>query len=194
MAKEKIPSKAELERNLLNEFAHWESLYANGGRDPFYADGTNLNLTRNHIIYAKKEVEKYLDEADYPEIYRRPLPPEVPNDYMARADEIRSAAPGILESLESHTDYVWLLQNQNTIPTTPKTANPLKTLKNVLGYVTNLRNAIQNDDLITMRRYMWGNYAESFTSMRKQLQPFVAVEQREYAVGEQLTLCFNYEA
>lgn len=185
MAKEKIPSKEELERNLLNEFAHWESLYANGGRDPFCPDGTNLNLIRNHVIWAKKEIERYLDEADYPEIYSRPLPPEVPNDYMARADEIRSTAPGILKSLESHEDYVWLLQNQNSIPSTPASKNALKTLVNVLNYVTNLRNAIQNDDLVTMRRYTRVDYADSFTRMRRQLRPYL---QKEYAIGEQLTL------
>ena len=40
--------------NLLEElkkaYAQWESLYKQGGSDPFYPDGVNLNLVRNHLL------------------------------------------------------------------------------------------------------------------------------------------------
>ena len=46
--------------NLLEElkkaYAQWESLYKQGGSDPFYADGVNLNLVRNHILYFKRHI------------------------------------------------------------------------------------------------------------------------------------------
>ena len=41
---------AKLKEELEREFRHWDDLYHHGGYDPFYADGMNLNLTRNHII------------------------------------------------------------------------------------------------------------------------------------------------
>ena len=39
-------------------YAQWESLYLQGGSDPFYADGVNLNLVRNHILYFKRQIEE----------------------------------------------------------------------------------------------------------------------------------------
>ena len=39
-------------------YAQWESLYKQGGSDPFYPDGVNLNLVRNHILYFKRQIEE----------------------------------------------------------------------------------------------------------------------------------------
>ena len=39
-------------------YAQWESLYQQGGSDPFYPDGVNLNLVRNHILYFKRQIEE----------------------------------------------------------------------------------------------------------------------------------------
>lgn len=66
---------------LASSFAQWEYLKEHGGSDPFYADGTNMNLVRNHIMYYKNRmVEEYgADYEKYPEIFYRELPPEVKN-------------------------------------------------------------------------------------------------------------------
>ena len=39
---------------LENEYAQWDELFTKGGSDPFWTDGSNLNLVRNHIIYYKE--------------------------------------------------------------------------------------------------------------------------------------------
>ena len=39
-------------------YAQWQRLYENGGSDPFWPDGVNLNLVRNHIIYYKGQIRK----------------------------------------------------------------------------------------------------------------------------------------
>ena len=65
---------AELE----NSFTKWDELFKNGGSDPFWADGANLNLVRNHIIYYKEQLAKQENTLfGLPEIYYRETPPEI---------------------------------------------------------------------------------------------------------------------
>lgn len=77
MAKKKAETNYEAE--LIWEYEHWEYLKEHGGSNPNYDDGVNMNLTRNHIIYYKNEMEDLYGEdmSKYPEVYFRELPPEV---------------------------------------------------------------------------------------------------------------------
>ncbi len=74
----KKQKKQDLETGLNNHYNRWGYLREHGGRDPFYADGTNMNLVRNHILYCKnKMVEEYgSDYEKYPDIFYRDIPPE----------------------------------------------------------------------------------------------------------------------
>ena len=86
MAKKKyIPTPKELEERLLDRYKRWKSIYEEGCTDPFYEDGTNLCLVRNHISYYKKECEQYLGDNFhlYPDAYFFPIPIEVPHNFMA---------------------------------------------------------------------------------------------------------------
>ena len=77
-----------LTENLEKAYERWDLLYKNGGSDPFWCDGTNLNLVRNHILYYREQCEEVLEPKDYPEAYHKELPPVVPDDYMAKKGEI----------------------------------------------------------------------------------------------------------
>lgn len=71
--------------NIRQEIDHWEHINQNGCNDPGYADGTNMNLNRNHIIYAKKQITEICEQHSIPipeEMYL-PIPPEVSDYYMA---------------------------------------------------------------------------------------------------------------
>lgn len=81
--------RKELEQDIERELARWKTLYTEGGSDPFWADGVNLNLVRNHILYAKKKCEEELPESEYPELYYADIPPKVDNNYMAKSEKIR---------------------------------------------------------------------------------------------------------
>ena len=83
----KKKEKENLAEELAKSFERWEYLKEHGGSDPSYADGTNMNLVRNHIMYYKNRmVEEYgRDYEKYPEIFYREVPPKVNEDYMARA-------------------------------------------------------------------------------------------------------------
>lgn len=47
---------ARLEARVKADISHWQDLRANGCNDPFWPDGVNLNLVRNHIIYALRRI------------------------------------------------------------------------------------------------------------------------------------------
>ena len=69
----------QIEKELNDSFRRWAHIMKNGAGDPFWPDGTNLNLVRNHIIYYKQKCE----EANFlPEAYYIELPPKVAEDYM----------------------------------------------------------------------------------------------------------------
>lgn len=76
-------------KDIQRELAHWHFLRDHGGQDPFWPDGVNMNLTRNHIIYARRQIVEICEENDWalPAEYFLPLPPEVPEGYMANLDQ-----------------------------------------------------------------------------------------------------------
>lgn len=99
-------------KDCLERYQHWQKLYEDGGSDPFYTDGVNLALVRNHIIYYKKQMEEacLALACDLPDVYFRTLPPEVPEGYMAKPDEIRQAARETLAAYEKDENYLALLR------------------------------------------------------------------------------------
>ena len=76
-------------KDIQRELAHWHFLRDHGGQDPFWPDGVNMNLTRNHIIYARRQIVEICEENDWalPAEYFLPLPPEMPDGYMASLDQ-----------------------------------------------------------------------------------------------------------
>lgn len=170
----KKKEKENLEAKLAESFEHWEHLKEHGGSDPFYADGANMNLVRNHIMYYKnKMVEEYgADYEKYPEIFYRELPPEVKDSYMARAGEIKDGAAQALEYYISDPNFLYLLANKDML--TEKEAKQIS-LYNVLGYASGLARAIKDGDLITMRRHANRpeGYPESFARCATQMMKII---------------------
>ena len=80
-------SPADKLRGLMAECAehydHWQNVRQNGCNDPTWSDGVNLNLIRNHIIHAKREIKSLCDNFRLviPAIYFRPLPLTMRNDF-----------------------------------------------------------------------------------------------------------------
>ena len=82
---------SELDSNIKERYSRWLLLYADGCNDPYWSDGTNINLVRNHIHFYKKSCEIELGDKYYlyPDSYFFPDPKEVPDDFMANTREIR---------------------------------------------------------------------------------------------------------
>lgn len=74
---------------LLKEIEWWKATEENGCNDPFWPDGSNMNLIRNHILHYKGEIKRICDETgkSYPDCYYIPTPPEVDNKYMANLEQ-----------------------------------------------------------------------------------------------------------
>ncbi len=142
--------KEDIVEELAKSFEQWEYLKKYGGNDPHYADGYNMNLVRNHILYYKhKIVEQYgTDCKKYPEIFYREAPPEVNKDYMARAGEIRDGAVQALECYIADPNFFYILENKDKL--TEKEAQQIY-LRHVLNSVSGLSRAIKEGDLVTMR-------------------------------------------
>ena len=92
MAKKCIPPTPEQEisqlcKDIAKELGHWKYLREYGGQDPFWSDGANMNLNRNHIIYYKMRLRELCKDGNLPEEYYLPTPPEVDNNYLARKNE-----------------------------------------------------------------------------------------------------------
>lgn len=71
--------------DIIREIGHWEHMNVHGGSDPFWSDGVNMNLTRNHIISDKRKIAEICMENNMPlpeEMYI-PIPPVVDDYYMA---------------------------------------------------------------------------------------------------------------
>ena len=169
-----------LAKELADTFERWEYLREHGGSDPFYADGGSMNLERNHIIYYKqKMVEEYgRDYEKYPEIFYREPPPEVDDNYMARAGEIRDGAAQALEYYISDPNFLYLLANKDML--TEKEAKQIS-LYNVLGYASGLASAIKDGDLISMRRHAGRpeGYLESFAQCATRMMKLIDEKKKE---------------
>lgn len=81
---------------IVREINQWNYILEHGCSDPFWPDGCNMNLTRNHIISYKREIAKYCEAtgSELPPEYYLPTPPEVDENYMVakkgeRADRIK---------------------------------------------------------------------------------------------------------
>ena len=100
---DKLPYNEQVEtmnRFIDQDRAHWEDIRVNGCHDPFWPDGTNMNLVRNHIIGFVRQLRD-IDRSDHQiSVFEllapsgsqiqsdimsdSRIPPEVSNDYMAK--------------------------------------------------------------------------------------------------------------
>lgn len=80
---------SECKKNIIDELAQWKAINESGCNDPFWSDGCNMNLVRNHVIAYKRELARICEESGLalPSEYYLPLPPEVDNQYMANLDQ-----------------------------------------------------------------------------------------------------------
>lgn len=85
--KEETPEKIVKSycQHIREEISHWKDINQNGCSDPFWSDGCNMNLTRNHIICYQRQLREICTENQLPlpDEYYFAVPPRVDNSYMA---------------------------------------------------------------------------------------------------------------
>lgn len=143
-------------------------MYEHGGSDPSWSDGTNLSLLRTHIINCKRKIEEENTMFLLPDAYYRDIPPEVPKDYMARPDEIRENARKAMAVIDADENLKFVREQSKSL-----SEKELKRLciPAIIGYAENIRRAIAEDDLLTMRRYERPDgYLDSFRSAAERIR------------------------
>lgn len=171
---------AELERN----YARWDEVFTKGGSDPFWSDGVNLGLTRNHILYCKEQLAKQENSLlGLPEAYYRETPPEVDCNYMARPDEIRENARKAMGIIDADENLIFVREH---FPSLSEQQNKQWCIPAIINYAENLRRAIAEDDLIIMRRYEHlDSYLESFESAAIKIRNPESTRR----INDNLTIC-----
>lgn len=160
-----MKKQQEAEKALKDYLERWEHLKEHGGNDPSWSDGVNMNSIRNHIIWEKSRLEEL---EHFLPIYYQETPPEVDGNYMARADEIRAHAGQTLETYRNSEDYQYIRQHQHKL--TDKQRAQVCAV-NILNYAEGLKEAIERDDLVTMRRHEHPEgYLESFRTCRGRME------------------------
>lgn len=169
---------------LENEYARWEELFTKGGSDPFWTDGSNLSLVRNHILYYKEQLAKQENSLfGLPDIYYRETPPEVDCDYMARPDEIRENARKAMEIIDADKNLKFVREQA---PSLSEAQLKQFCIAAIINYAENLRRAIAEDDLIIMRRYENPeHYLESFESAAIKIRDPESTRR----INDNLTVC-----
>lgn len=80
----------QIQTEIDQEFQQWNDIACNGCQDPGWPDGINMNLIRNHIVFWYSMLDEkckadtqlsFLDDRN-DAATRRPIPPEVPAQYM----------------------------------------------------------------------------------------------------------------
>lgn len=142
-------------QGLEESFRRWEQIRTQGCSDPFWADGVNMNLVRNHIIYHKKELDRICQSSLFrlPDICHRATPEEVDPDYMARPEEIRRNAAHTMDTLRSSPEYKYL----SGLREMAQGLNPKSVLRNdiffALARVDDIRIFLEKDTLVDLRRH-----------------------------------------
>lgn len=103
--------------DILREIRRWKAVKENGCNDPFWPDGTNMNLIRNHIIFAKRRLLDVCIENNIPvpEEYYMPTPPVVDDDYMANLKQKERVKRLREMNAQLKTDKPSYLENQMSL-------------------------------------------------------------------------------
>lgn len=92
------------------EYERWNDIAVNGCSDPFWTDGVNMNLVRNHILYyrgilsEKKEQTSLFDQSDDP----RPVPEKVSNMTMIRGGKWQDRIDKLFDTRDGTDKVVWI--------------------------------------------------------------------------------------
>lgn len=126
LSKKEKAEYTKLVQSLIDSYDRWHKIYENGNTDPFYEDGTSLNLVRNHILYEKRKIkDDYYDRVTalqdsslpaIPEQYNWDIPDEVSPFYNAlKVGDVIDLSDS--EDIIEYADKgIFEVQNINTEP------------------------------------------------------------------------------
>lgn len=148
------------------DYECWFTRWREGWSDPNYPDGTGLHGARGRIMRDKMELEKAGGEM--PEAYFRPLPPEVPESYMAQPKALWYVGIQRYRQYLADENYQYLCKVKDSL-----SAEIIRhsSINNVTGYTEGLKYALEHKDFLTLRRHFKypEMYLESFRDCRERI-------------------------
>ena len=147
-------SLEELIADCKREYASWNDIHQNGCRDPCHADGVNLNLVRNHIIYTKEKIKEYCEQesVEPSPILLMELPPQVASDFMANAESIKENAKCLLTRITELPEFTELTEKHRVLSDGQRKDCGSQML---LSRVQWLHESISRHEYVVMRRFLW---------------------------------------
>ena len=168
MKKKKDEVQEDFVAELKSCFDDWEYMKLNGCDDPNWEDGANMNLVRNHIYYYKQKILEKFGKDNLPEIYFKEDPPEVEEEYMAKAELIKKLAPIRLAEYKTDENFKRLQMALDVLD--EKTIEKLF-IDTIVGYASGLELVISEGDFVTMRNHALGKgYFDSFERCVEELK------------------------
>lgn len=167
---------ADYAEELKKDYECWFTRWKEGWSDPGYPDGTGINGARGRIEYDKKELEKAGGEM--PEEYFRPLPPEVPESYMARPKALWYVGIQRYRQYLADENYQYLCQVRDSLS---RETIKHSSIDNVIGYAKGLKYALEHKDFLTLRRHFKypEMYMESFRDCRMRIGEMLLKEEEQ---------------
>lgn len=164
---EKIPLMEGLVAECENSYNRWQDIYENGCSDPFWEDGLNLNIIRNHITYYRNKIKDLCERSlfERPEILLREIPPKVDNKYMAKSDYIKQKGKELYAKLISDKAFSELQGEMNRLTDKQKNSN---CFLYVAATARNLKTALDNNELVKVRNILQ-NEADIFEKINNAL-------------------------
>lgn len=137
-------------RQLQRLYRQWNYVFENGNEEDFEVpDGYCLNSIREVILQKKKEIEENLAPEGFPEEFHWSVPESVSVSFMACPDKIRREAVSLLESLKHTAQWRWIQEHNLFLSERAKKKSGLLQLQ---IYFTQLQEAIEQEDFLSMRR------------------------------------------
>ena len=77
---------------ITDSIKRWKYLLNEGGNDPVWPDGVNMNLVRNHILSYKRKIRElcHANSITIPNEYYLPTPPYIDGNYFANPKSDRA--------------------------------------------------------------------------------------------------------
>ena len=122
----------------------WEKVYSYGDAAGMCTDGVILNQIRRELLEIRKKLDAMEDE------HGLTVPPEVPESFMACADEIRAEAQCAVQEYLAMEEYQYV---QVILPKLTLKQKQDSHAMEISGKVMRLAEALAEDNLVVLREY-----------------------------------------
>ncbi len=132
------------------KYKRWQDIFENGCSDPTWADGVNLNLVRNHIIFTKRNIRELCEREKFesPPILLREIPPKVDSDYMAKSEWLTEQGNLYLTRIEEDSIFRELKKEIKRLSPNQRLRSEIQ---RVICESKRLKRAVDDNNLVDIR-------------------------------------------